>query len=70
MTYARRQTKPLTEKEVKLIAALETKTHSIVHFELNINKTCPNELIIMGKQVNEQFIVEGNYLLSKCLGLL
>ena len=62
------QIKSLTEKEVKLIAALETKTHSIVHFELNINKTCPNELIIMGKHVNEQFIIEGDYLMSKCLG--
>ena len=65
-----KQTKALTDEEVELIAALETKTHAIVHFELNINKTCPNELIIMGKNVNEQFIIEGNYLLSKSLGCL
>jgi hypothetical protein len=65
-----KQIKNLTEEELKLIAALETKTHSIVHYELNINKTCPNEIIIMGKNVNEQFIVEGNYLLSKSLNCL
>ena len=62
-----KQTKPLTAQETLLIAALETKTHAIVHFELNINKTCPNELIIIGKNVNEQFIIEGKYLLSKSL---
>ncbi|MES2762019.1 MAG: hypothetical protein V4677_07430 [Bacteroidota bacterium] len=65
-----KQTKALTDEEVKLIAALETKTHSIVHYELNINKTCPNELIIIGKNVTEQFIIEGNYLLSKSLNCL
>lgn len=64
-----KQTKQLSSQEIQMIAALETKTHSIVHFELNINKTCPNELIIMGKHVNEQFIVEGNYLMSKIIGL-
>ncbi|MES2516384.1 MAG: hypothetical protein V4580_19675 [Bacteroidota bacterium] len=65
-----KQTKDLTPEEVKLIAAFETKTHSIVHYELNINKTCPNEIIIIGKNVNEQFIIEGNYLLSKSLNCL
>ena len=65
-----KQTKQLSIQEIQMIAALETKTHSIVHFELNINKTCPNELIIIGKNVNEQFIIEGNYLLSKSLNCL
>jgi hypothetical protein len=63
-------TKKLTDEQVKLIAAFETRTHSIVHYELNINKTCPNEVIIKGKNVNEQFIIEGNYLLSKSLNCL
>ncbi|MCD6018279.1 MAG: hypothetical protein K0S53_1400 [Bacteroidetes bacterium] len=63
-----KKTTTLSIQEVLLFAALETKTHSIVHFELNINKTCPNEVIIKGKNVNEQFIVEGNYLLSRSLG--
>jgi hypothetical protein len=62
--------KSLTIEETLLIAALETKTHSIIHYELNINKTCPNELILMGKNINEQFIIEGNYLLSKILNCL
>jgi hypothetical protein len=65
-----KQIKQLSLQETQMIAALETKTHSIIHFELNINKTCPNELIIIGKNINEQFIIEGNYLLSKSLGCL
>ncbi|MES2567490.1 MAG: hypothetical protein V4565_11520 [Bacteroidota bacterium] len=63
-----KKTTPLSMQEVMMFAAMETKTHNIVHMELNINKTCPNELIIKGKNVNEQFIVEGNYSLSRSLG--
>lgn len=59
--------KTLSPEEVLVIAALETKTHSIIHYELNINKTCPNEIIICSKRDKEQFLVEGNYLLSKVL---
>lgn len=66
--FNHKKTTNLNMQEVLLFAALETKTHNIVHMELNINKTCPNEVIIKGKNVNEQFIVEGNYLLSKSLG--
>lgn len=66
--FEHKKTTNLSMQEVLLFAALETKTHNIVHMELNINKTCPNEVIIKGKNVNEQFIVEGNYLLSKSLG--
>lgn len=65
-----KKTKSLTIEEILVIAAMETKTHSIVHYELNINKTCPNELILIGKNINEQFIIEGNYLLSKSLNCL
>jgi hypothetical protein len=59
--------KVLSMQEVLLAAALETKTHAIVHYELNINKTCSNEIIICRKRDKEQFIVEGDYLLSKLL---
>ncbi len=62
-----KKNKGLTSQEVLVVAALETKTHSIVHYELNINKTCPNEIIICSKKDKEQFMVEGNYLLSKLL---
>lgn len=61
--------KTLATQEVLVIAALETKTHSIVHYELNINKTCPNEIIICSKKDKEQFMVEGDYLLSKLLNI-
>lgn len=62
--------KQLSQQEVLLLAAFESKTHAITHYELNINKTCPNEVIIKGKNVNEQFMIEGDYLLSKQLNCL
>lgn len=64
-----KKTKELTLQETQLIAALETKTHDIVHFELNINKTCSNEIIICSRKDKEQVLVEGDYLLSKILNL-
>lgn len=61
------KTKILTNQEVLLVAAMETKTHDIVHYELNINKTCPNQIIVCNKKTREQYLVEGDYLLSKIL---
>lgn len=60
-------TKLLTQEEVLLVAAMETKTHAIINYDLNINKSCPNEVIICYKKNREQLIVEGDYLLSKLL---
>ena len=62
-----KSSKQLTLQEMQLVSALETKTHAIIHYELNINKTCSNEIIICSKKDKEQFIVEGDYLLSKIL---
>ncbi len=62
-----KEQKKLSQTELLMVAALETKTHAITHYELNINKTCPNEIIIKGKNINEQFIIEGSYILSKSL---
>lgn len=59
--------KRLSMQEVMLAAAMETKTHAIIHYDLNINKSCPNEIIICYKKDREQLIVEGDYLLSKIL---
>lgn len=61
------KSKPLTSEEVLLAAAMETKTHAIINYDLNINKSCPNEVIICYKKNREQLIVEGDYLLSKLL---
>lgn len=61
------KSKSLTKEEVLLAAAMETKTHAIIHYDLNINKSCPNEVIICYKKNREQLIVEGDYLLSKLL---
>jgi len=60
-------TKVLSTQETLLIAAFETKTHVIVHYELNVNSSCPNEIIIWNKKNKEQFMIEGDYLLSKIL---
>lgn len=59
--------KQLSRQELLLTAAFETKTHPITHYELNINSTCPNELIICSKQHKEQVLVEGKYLLHDIL---
>ena len=67
--FSLQKTKQLTSQEVLLIAALETKTHDIVHFELNINKTCPNQIIVCYKKNKEQYLIEGDYLLSKILNV-
>ncbi len=63
-----KKNKQLVDQEVLLMAAFETKTHVIVHYELNVNSSCPNEVIIWHKKDKEQFIVEGDHLLSKILG--
>ncbi|MES2132904.1 MAG: hypothetical protein V4506_11170 [Bacteroidota bacterium] len=62
-----KSSKQLSLQEMQLVSALEAKTHAIVHYELNINKSCSNEIIIFSKRDKEQFIVEGDYLLSKIL---
>lgn len=62
-----KKNKTLIAQELYLLSAFETKTHAVTHYELNINKSCPNEVIMKGKYVNEQLIVEGNYLLSHIL---
>ncbi|MCC6181295.1 MAG: hypothetical protein IT237_05630 [Bacteroidia bacterium] len=59
--------KRLTKDEVLLLSAFETKTHAIVHYELNINKSCPNEVIIRRNSFVEQLIVEGDLILSEIL---
>lgn len=61
------KSKLLNHTEVLLAAALESKTHAIINYDLNINKSCPNEVIICYKKDREQLIVEGDYLLSKLL---
>ena len=60
-------TKTLLLSELHLLSAFETKTHAITHYELNINKSCPNEVVIKGKHMYEQLLVEGNYLLREFL---
>lgn len=59
--------KKLTKQELLLIAAFESKTHDIVHYELNVNKSNQNEIIVHYQKEKRQLIVEGNYTISKVL---
>lgn len=58
---------PLTLTDLMVLGVFERKTHDIVHYELKINKTCPNEIVIVRGKDRTQLIVEGDYLLSKYL---
>lgn len=57
----------LSSTAILLIAAFETKTHPITHYELKINKSNLNEVIVVTKKEEEQLIVEGDYKLNSIL---
>lgn len=61
--------KQLNTEELQLLAALESKSHAITHYELNVNITCPNEIIIKYQKYCEQLLVEGDYFIYKILAL-
>jgi hypothetical protein len=60
----------LSQQDVLVLALFENKTHDIVDYELKINKSCTNEVVIVHKKDRTQLIVEGDYLLSKNLSVL
>lgn len=60
----------LTYQDIILLSSFENKTHDITHYELKINKSCTNEVIIVDKKERVQLMVEGNYLLSKNMSFL
>lgn len=64
-----KQSGVLTPQDVLLLAAFENKTHDIVHYELKINKSCPNEVVIADRKDRRQLIVEGAYLLVRNLSI-
>jgi len=60
----------LLDKDAPMIAALESRTHDITHYELRVNISNPNELIVAYKGNIEQYMIEGNYVLSTSLSCL
>ncbi len=60
----------LPEHDVLVFAAIENKTHDTNEYDFKINKQNTNEIIINGKKVMKQLIVEGNYIIKKNLEVL
>lgn len=60
----------LNEHDVLMFAAIENKSHDTNEYDFKINKYNTNELIINGRKVMKQLVVEGNYLLKKNLEVL
>ena len=60
----------LPEHDVLVFAAIENKSHDTNEYDFKINKQNTNEIIINGKKVMKQLIVEGNYIIKKNLEVL
>ena len=65
--FALNKTKFLSQQQILLLAAIETKAHAITHYELNINKSCTNEIILHSNKIKEQLILEEKYLIRKII---
>jgi hypothetical protein len=60
----------LNEHDILMFAAIEDKSHDTTEYDFKITKYSTNEIIINGKKVMKQLVVEGNYLLKKNLEIL
>ena len=60
----------LSEHDVLIFAAIENKAHDTNEYDFTVNKQNTNEIIINGKKVMKQLIVEGNYIIRRNLELL
>lgn len=65
--FKREKEKVLTEKDLKLLVALENKGREANEYDFVINKYNTNQLIIKKKKNFKQLVIEGNYILSKML---
>lgn len=64
------KTVELHEQEVMLFAAIEKKGHPTNEFELVVDNSNHNALIIYNKKTMKHLAIEGNYLLKKNLQVL
>lgn len=60
----------LSEHDAFVFAAIENKSHDTNEYDFKVNKQTPNEIIINGKKVMKQLVVEGNYIIRKNLDVL
>jgi hypothetical protein len=58
----------LTEKDLKILLALEKKGKEAIEFDYAITKYNTNQLIIRSGKDFKQLVIDGNYVLSKLLG--
>lgn len=57
----------LSEKELKILVALENKGREATEYDFAVSKYTTNQLIIKRKKNFKQLVIEGDYVLSKLL---
>jgi hypothetical protein len=58
----------LSEKDLKILLALEKKGKEAIEYDYAITKYNTNQLIIRSTKDFKQLVIDGNYILSKLLG--
>ena len=61
------QEKELSEKDLKILGAIQLKGKEPTEYEFAITKYNPNQIIIKNKKEFKQFNIEGNNVLSKLI---
>lgn len=60
----------INEHDVLIFAAFEKKSHDTTEYDFKVTKYSSNQLIIIGRKIMRQLIVDGDYLLNKNLTAL
>jgi hypothetical protein len=66
--FKKEKTFSLTEKDLKILLALEKKGREAIEYDYAITKYNTNQLIIKFGKDFKQLVIDGNYILSKLLG--
>lgn len=66
--FKKEKTFTLTEKDLKILLALEKKGREAIEYDYAITKYNTNQLIIKFGKNFKQLVIDGNYVLSKLLG--
>ena len=59
----------LTNKDVLLLAAYESKLQEVTEYDLTVKKRNSPQIILVGNRISNQYRVSGNYLLRKTLSV-
>jgi hypothetical protein len=65
--FKKEKTFSLTEKDLKILLALEKKGREAIEYDYAITKYSTNQLIIKFGKGFKQLVIDGNYVLSKLL---